>query len=111
MEAQVIGAMERRPEEFEGFMHITCADEGGALLAGYAPLTPTHRCHDTVPLRSMRLAAALSAHATEFLLWRFEHLGAESHGSVLHRSLIDGLEFVFSRYGPSSEQVRPIYEI
>ena len=50
------------------------------------------------------MIGALSTQATD-LLWHFDHLPNESHGSVLHRGLLNGLEFVFKEYGVSGAKV------
>ena len=43
-----------------------------------------------------RLSAALEEQAPESLQWQFEQLASESHSSVVHKSLYQGLEAVYS---------------
>lgn len=60
-------------------LYITTGNEGGEMLTS-----------------SSRLAAALRASAPAGVEWRFTHMPAESHGSIPHRSLYDGLEAIFA---------------
>ncbi|HEU5049301.1 MAG TPA: alpha/beta hydrolase-fold protein [Gemmatimonadales bacterium] len=60
-------------------LYMTTGNEGGEMLTG-----------------AERLAEILERHAPKTLQWEFHHLPAESHGSIPHRSLYDGLETMFA---------------
>ena len=51
------------------------------------------------------MIGALSTHTTD-LLWHFDHLANESHGSVLHRGLLNGLKFVFKEYSVTGAKLK-----
>ncbi|HEX6643441.1 MAG TPA: alpha/beta hydrolase-fold protein [Gemmatimonadales bacterium] len=60
-------------------LYITTGDEGGEMLAS-----------------AQRLAGILERNAPETVEWTFRHMPAESHGSIPHRTLYDGLETIFA---------------
>ena len=62
-------------------LFMTAGNEGGPLLSSVR-----------------NFAAVMDIHAPEGLAWRFDHMPAESHGSVPLRSIHNGLEFVFARW-------------
>jgi len=74
---------EERPA---GFIYLTTANEGGAMLSS-----------------ARGLAAVLEERATDSLHWQFTHMDQESHGSIPHRSIYDGLDWMFEgwRFTPA----------
>jgi len=64
--------------DVKGALYMTMGDEGGAMLAG-----------------AWSLAGILETTAPESFRWNWSHLPEEDHGSVSHRSLYDGLEWLF----------------
>jgi predicted alpha/beta superfamily hydrolase len=60
-------------------LYITTGNEGGEMLAS-----------------AQRLAEILERDAPETVEWTFRHMPAESHGSIPHRTLYDGLETMFA---------------
>lgn len=66
-------------EQLPASLYMTAGNEGAALLGG-----------------TRKLAGVLDEMAPKDLLWQFDHLPQETHGSVPLRSAYQGLEFVFS---------------
>ena len=64
--------------DLESSLYMTMGNEGGTMLAGAWTLT-----------------GILETSAPESFRWKWKHMPAEDHGSVPHRSLYDGLEWVF----------------
>lgn len=62
------------------FLYMTLGNEGGMMLEGV-----------------QALAAALESAPASFA-WVFDHKPAETHNSVPHRSIYDGLEWLFSAW-------------
>ncbi len=62
-------------------LYMTVGNEGGPLLGG-----------------TRKLAGVLGESTPEGLLWQFDHLPLETHGTVPHRSTYQGLEFVFANW-------------
>lgn len=75
------------PEAGEGyrgpptFLYMTMANEGGAMLRG-----------------AWGLAGVLEEKAPPYLEWQFQLMDQEDHGSVPHRSLYDGLEWLYDEW-------------
>lgn len=65
-------------QDMKGSLYMTMGNEGGMMLAGAWGFT-----------------RALETNAPDSLTWTWKHMPAEDHGSVPHRSLYDGLEWVF----------------
>ena len=59
-------------------LYMTTGNEGGEMLTS-----------------AQRIAEILKRDAPATLQWQFHHMPAESHGSIPHRSLYDGLEAMF----------------
>ena len=68
---------EGRPD-LQGALYMTMGDEGGGMLASAWSLT-----------------SILETQAPESFRWKWTHMPGETHGSVPHRSLYDGLEWIF----------------
>lgn len=68
---------EKNPE-LKGAWYMTMGNEGGDMLAGAWTMT-----------------SILETKAPETFRWKWKHMPGEDHGSVPHRSLYDGLEWVF----------------
>ena len=66
-------------KELKATLFMTAGNEGNALLGG-----------------ARKLAGVLDEKAPDGFEWHFEHMPAESHGSVPMRSTYQGLEFIFS---------------
>ena len=64
--------------DMKGALYMTMGNEGGAMLAG-----------------GWSLASILETSAPESFRWKWTHMPEETHGSVPHRSLYDGLEWLF----------------
>jgi predicted alpha/beta superfamily hydrolase len=64
--------------ELRSWLYMTMGNEGGAMLAG-----------------AWSLAGILETSAPESFRWAWNHMPDEDHGSVPHRSLYDGLEWIF----------------
>ena len=60
------------------FVYMTMGNEGGAMLRG-----------------AWELSGVFEEKAPEWLEWEFTLMDAEDHGSVPHRSLYDGLEWLY----------------
>lgn len=67
-----------RHPNLRGALYMTMGNEGGPMLAG-----------------AWGFARVLELRAPESFRWEWTHLPAEDHGSVPHRSLYDGLEWLF----------------
>jgi hypothetical protein len=67
-----------RHPNLRGALYMTMGNEGGPMLAG-----------------AWGFARVLELRAPESFRWKWTHMPAEDHGSVPHRSLYDGLEWVF----------------
>ena len=80
---------EKRPA---GFIYLTTANEGGAMLSAV-----------------QAFAAMLETYATDSLHWQFTHMDQESHVSVPHRSIYDGLDWMFEdwRFTPAQGAAFP----
>lgn len=68
----------RENPELKGSWYMTMGNEGGEMLAGAWTMT-----------------SILETMAPESFRWHWKHMPQEDHGSVPHRSLYDGLEWVF----------------
>ena len=66
-------------KELNSTLFMTAGNEGNALLGGVR-----------------KLSGVLDEKAPHGFAWHFEHMPAESHGSVPMRSTYQGLEFVFA---------------
>ncbi len=75
--AQAASIFEDHPD-LSGWLHLTMGNEGGEMLAG-----------------AWSLASILETKAPDSFRWRWSHMPEEDHGSVPHRSLYDGLEWIF----------------
>jgi tetratricopeptide (TPR) repeat protein len=73
-----LSIFEDRPD-LRGALYMTMGNEGGATLAGAWSLT-----------------GILETSAPRSLRWEWAHMPDEDHGSVAHRSLYNGLEWLFS---------------
>lgn len=60
-------------------LYMTTGNEGGEMLTS-----------------AQRVAEILERDAPPTMQWQFHHMPAESHGSIPHRSLYDGLEAMFA---------------
>ena len=69
-----------------GFIYLTTANEGGATLSS-----------------AQGFSAVLEQYASDSLHWQFTHMDQESHVSSPHRSIYDGLEWMFQdwRFTPA----------
>lgn len=56
---------------------------------------------------SDRFAQMLYRDAPRGLKWKFNHMRQETHGSVAHRTIYDGLEFIFSDWSPRAVAMNP----
>src|SRR5690606_18773478 len=77
----VVNAMPRFLEEHEDLrasVYMTTGNEGGPMLTG-----------------AQRLAGIFEEKAPPRFHWSFRHMPDESHGSIPHRTLYDGLEVMF----------------
>jgi hypothetical protein len=71
------GFLAKHPE-LRASLYLTTGNEGGEMLTS-----------------AQRIAEILKRDAPATLQWQFHHMPAESHGSIPHRSLYDGLEAMF----------------
>ncbi len=81
-------AKQRSTKEFETWLetkpnvtaslYMTAGNEGMGLLGG-----------------TLKISGSLSEHAPATLQWKFDHHPLETHNSVVHRSIYDGMEFIF----------------
>ena len=67
-----------RHPNLRGALYMTMGNEGGPMLAGAWGFT-----------------RVLEVRAPESFRWKWTHMPAEDHGSIPHRSLYDGLEWLF----------------
>lgn len=70
--------LDRHPE-LRASLYMTTGNEGGEMLTS-----------------AQRLAGILDAKAPPRLDWRFRHMPDETHGTIPHRTLYDGLESIFA---------------
>lgn len=68
-----------RHRDLRASLYITTGNEGGEMLTS-----------------AQRIADVLRRDAPATMQWQFHHMPAESHGSIPHRSLYDGLEAMFA---------------
>jgi predicted alpha/beta superfamily hydrolase len=54
-----------------------------------------------------KFAKMLHRAAPRGLKWKFNHMHQETHASITHRSIYDGLEFIFSDWSPDPVAVKP----
>lgn len=83
---------EDRPD-LKGALYMTMGNEGGAMLAGAWSLT-----------------SILETSAPESFRWKWTHMPEETHGSIPHRSLYDGLEWLFDGWGPPNVNALALLE-
>jgi predicted alpha/beta superfamily hydrolase len=74
-----IGAFLRKPLKLRAFVYETVGNEGPGMV------TP-----------ALRVLQSIEASQVEGLEWRIKLLEAEDHGSIVHRTIYDGMEFIFS---------------
>jgi predicted alpha/beta superfamily hydrolase len=77
--------------ELKAALFMTAGNEGNALLGG-----------------ARKLAGVLDEKAPKGFEWHFEHMPAETHGSVPLRSTYQGLEFIFADW--FMRNAREVYE-
>jgi tetratricopeptide (TPR) repeat protein len=75
--AQAASIFEDHPD-LNSLLYMTMGNEGGEMLTGAWSLT-----------------SILETKAPESFRWKWLHMPAEDHGSVPHRSIYDGLEWIF----------------
>ncbi len=75
--ARAASIFEDHPD-LNGALYMTMGNEGGDMLTG-----------------AWSLASILETTAPASFRWKWTHMPEEDHGSVPHRSLYDGLEWVF----------------
>jgi predicted alpha/beta superfamily hydrolase len=119
-----VEALESHPEMFRGYVVISPslwwdaespaerADSALRVhpdLRGWVYLTVGNESREMVG-GAERLAAALSEAAPEGLAWRYDPLPGETHGTIVHRAVYDGLEFVFGEMRVGRERLAQIVE-
>ena len=65
--------------DLRALLYMTTGNEGGGMLTG-----------------AQRLAAIFEANAPPRLDWQFRHMPDETHGTIPHRTLYDGLETMYA---------------
>ena len=68
-----------KQRDLRASLYMTTGNEGGEMLSS-----------------AQRIAEILKRDAPATMQWQFHHMPAESHGSIPHRSLYDGLEAMFA---------------
>ena len=103
-------ALVSRPEVFDGYISISPSTwwNGQALVSGMPAFLASHpglraslymttgNEGGEMLTSAQRLAEALKQGAPASMQWEFHHMPEESHGSIPHRSLYDGLESMFA---------------
>lgn len=103
-------ALTTRPEVFDGYISISPSTwwNQQALVAALPGFLEQHRDlraslymttgneGGEMLTSAQRIAEILKRDAPATMQWQFHHMPAESHGSIPHRSLYDGLEAMFA---------------
>lgn len=103
-------ALTTRPEVFNGYIAISPSTwwNQQSLVAGLPAFLEKHRElrasifmttgneGGEMLTSAQRIAEILKRDAPPTVQWEFHHMPAESHGSIPHRSLYDGLEAIFA---------------
>lgn len=79
--------------DLNSWLYMTMGDEGGTMLAGAWALT-----------------SILETIAPDSFRWKWSHMPEEDHGSVPHRSLYDGLEWLFDDWHLANRRVLAMSE-
>ena len=87
-----IGDLFERHPDARGSLYMTMGSEGGNMLSG-----------------AWTFAGTLEKHAPADFRWHWNHMPAETHGSVPHRSTYDGLEWTFEGWDPTP-LIMPVFQ-
>ena len=74
-----IGTFLRTPSKLRAYVYETVGNEGPSMV------TP-----------ALRVLESVEAKSVEGLEWKIKLMDTEDHGSIVHRSIYDGLEYIFS---------------